>query len=183
MRRSNKNRIARDPIHIYASRRFYIVHMNVPVLRDQINDVVLRRHLHGDREIVLRLRREEYVHRLLGERLIPRRTLADLDYVQLAALHGSDGETEERRRFRVALHFERGEGGGVALYRLRAFALHGIQLHGADDARLLGAYADQQEPVLFRVRSVVDYLAAVQRRMSELIKIFLLPSDLCKYNP
>lgn len=78
MRRSNKYSVRRDTVHIDACSSLDVVHMNVAVFSYEIDDVILRRHLHRDREIVLRLRWEEHVHRFLWERLIAGGCLANL---------------------------------------------------------------------------------------------------------
>lgn len=53
----------------------------------------------------------------------------------------------------------------MALDRLRALPLDGIKLHGSDDPALLRTDPDEQKPVLLRIRTVVDDLATVERRM------------------
>lgn len=50
----------------------------------------------------------------------------------------------------------------MALYRLAGLAFHAVQLHEAHDAVLLRRYANQQQPVLLRVGTVVDDLATIQ---------------------
>ncbi len=53
--------------------------------------------LHGDREVVLCLGREEDVHRLLGEGGVAGGRAAHLDNVQLAASRPPHSETEQSR--------------------------------------------------------------------------------------
>ena len=93
-----------------------------------------RTHLHSNGEVVTGFRREEHVDGFLGERLILRRWLSNLDNVQLRALHCPHGEAEQIAGLGVTLHLEIGKGRGVALDRLGAFSLDGVELHGADDA-------------------------------------------------
>lgn len=78
MGRRYEDRVRRDPVHIDTGSGLNIIHMNVAVFGDQVDDVILRGHLHGDREIVLGLRGEEYVDSFLEERLVACWSLADL---------------------------------------------------------------------------------------------------------
>ena len=106
--------------------------------------------LHGHREVVGKLGREEQLRALLQARL-PR--LAQLDDVQL----GHHGAARAQRLLREADHGRRlaaqlqaGERGGVRLQRLAARLLHAVQLHEAlDQLRALGRAgrnADQHAP-------------------------------------
>lgn len=74
----HKNRVARDAVHVDASAALDVVHVNVAVLGDQINNVVFRRHLHCNGKIVLSLRREEDVNGLFLVRLVAGRALPHL---------------------------------------------------------------------------------------------------------
>lgn len=74
----DKNRLAGDAVHINTCSALYVVHVDVAVFGDQIYDVVLGRHLHGDGEVVLRLGREEHVYCLLGEGLVAGGALSHL---------------------------------------------------------------------------------------------------------
>jgi len=121
--------------------------------------------LHGDGKVVLGLRGEEDVDGLLGEGLVAGGRGADLDDVQLAALHGAHSEAEKGAQLRVALHFELSKGGGVPLDGLTALSLNTVQLHGARHSVLLRRNTNQQQPLLLGVRPVINDLAAVQRRV------------------
>ena len=102
--------------------------------------------MHSDRKIILGFWREKHVDGFLDERLVAGRRRSHLDDVKFSALGSSDSETEEGRVGRVSLHPELNEGRGVALDRLADLSLDRVELHGADDAVLLGRDADQQEP-------------------------------------
>lgn len=78
MRRSDKDGLARDAIHVDADGALDVIHVNVAVLGDEIDDVVLVRNLHGHRKVVVGLWGEEHVNRLLGEGLIARGALPHL---------------------------------------------------------------------------------------------------------
>lgn len=78
MRGGDKDRIGGDPVHVDTRARLDVVHVYVSVLGDEVDDVILGRHLHRDREVVLRLRREENIHGFLWERLVARGCLANL---------------------------------------------------------------------------------------------------------
>lgn len=78
MGRRHKDSIRRDPIHVDTRSTFNIIHVYVPVLGYQVYDVILRRNLHGYREVVLSFCGEENVDRFLWEGLIPGGCLADL---------------------------------------------------------------------------------------------------------
>ena len=94
--------------------------------------------MHGHWEVVLSLWREENVDGLLDERLVAGWRCSDLDDVKFATLGRPDGEAEERRVGRVALHAELDEGRRVAFDGLADLPLDGVELHGANDAILLG---------------------------------------------
>ena len=87
--------------------------------------------------------REENVNSFLDERLISRRRRSNFDDVKFTALSRSNGEAEEGRVSGVALHAELDEGGRVALDGLAHLALDRVELHGTDNAVLLGGDADQ----------------------------------------
>lgn len=59
-----------DTVHVDARSGLDVIHVYVAVLGDQVDDVILGRHLHCHREIVLRLGGEENVDRFLWEWLI-----------------------------------------------------------------------------------------------------------------
>ena len=84
----------------------------------------------------------------------------------LSSLSASHGEAEERRLVLVSGHLELREGGGVTFDGLTDLALDRVQLHGADDAVLLCANADEEEPLERGVSTVVDDLTTGQTRVS-----------------
>ena len=63
-------------------------------------------YLHGDWEVVLGLWWKEDVHGFLLEWCVAGRGRSHLDDVKFAALSRPDGEAEQRRVRRVALHAE-----------------------------------------------------------------------------
>ena len=102
--------------------------------------------------------REEDIDGLFDERLISRRWRSNFDDVELTALRRSNGEAEEGRVSGVALHAELDKGGRVALDGLAHFALDRVELHGADNAVLLGGDADQEKPEIKFVTSLQVFL-------------------------
>jgi hypothetical protein len=103
-------------------------------------------YLHSDREIVLGFGREENIDSFLDERLVSRRRRSNFDNVKFTALRRSNGKAEEGRVSGVALHAELDEGGCVALDGLAHLALDRVELHGANNAVLLGGDTDQEKP-------------------------------------
>lgn len=78
----SKDSLARDSVHVDADARLQVVEMNETVLGDEVDDAVLLRDLHRDREIVGSLRREENVDGLLRERRVWQ-GMIDLDDMEL----------------------------------------------------------------------------------------------------
>ena len=66
----------------------------------------------------------------------------------------------------VSGHLELREGGGVTFDGLTDLALDRVELHGADDAVLLRADADEEEPLERGVCAVVDDLTSGQARVT-----------------
>lgn len=58
--------------------------------------------------------------------------------MQFSSLSGPHSEAEESGGLSVAFRLEGREGSRVPFDRLRALALHRVELHGADHAVLLG---------------------------------------------
>ena len=83
MRASDEDGFTGNTVHVYANAAFDVVNVDVAILRDEIDDVKLRAHLHSHRKVILRLWREENVNLLLWERLVACWWLADFDDVQL----------------------------------------------------------------------------------------------------
>ena len=71
----------------------------------------------------------------------------------------------------ISFHLELYESSRVALDGLADVPLDAVELHGPHHPVLLGRDADQQQPVLRRVRPVVDYLNT-RRKKWECVKIF-----------
>ena len=118
----------------------------------------LSAYLHRNWKVVLCLRREEDINGFFLERGISVGRRPDLDDVELAPGGAPDGEAEQCALQGVALHLELAEGGGVTLYGLRDVPLDAEELHGADDAIILGRDTDQQEPVHHFVSAVINNL-------------------------
>lgn len=59
--------LATDSVHVEAYTRLEVVKVNEAILGDEVNDAVLLRHLHGDREVIWCFSGEENVDSLLRE--------------------------------------------------------------------------------------------------------------------
>lgn len=90
--------------------------------------------------------------------------------MQFSTLGGPYCKAKDGGGFGVSLHLERRKRGGVAFNWLRTLSLDRIQLHGPHNPGLLGCYADQKQPVLFRIGAIIDYLAAVQQGVAKIEK-------------
>lgn len=69
-RGSYENSVSTNAIHIDASTSLNVVKVNVTILRDQIDDVILWRHLHCNGKIILCLRWKKDINLLFLVRLI-----------------------------------------------------------------------------------------------------------------
>lgn len=83
MRSSNKDRVGTYSIHIDTNASLDVIQVNVTVFGYQIYDVIFFRNLHGNRKVILSLRRKEYIHCLFGVRLVASSWLAYFNNVEL----------------------------------------------------------------------------------------------------
>ena len=67
---SHEDGLARYPVHVDAGAGLQVVEMDEAVLRHEIDDAVLLRYLHCDREVIRGFRREIDVNGLLRERRV-----------------------------------------------------------------------------------------------------------------
>ena len=184
--------LARNTVHVQADTGLEVVQVDEPVLGDEVDDAVLLRDLHGDREIVRGLGREEDVDGLLGEHWV-RGVVVKFDDVKLEAQR-RDGivsarkhsieaspaclcarssphrESKQLRRCRRTIQLQLRKARSMTLNRLAHAPLATIQLHAPlnlERARSrIARDAHQDKPLLVRRDAVVDYLRAGKRGVS-----------------
>ena len=133
--------------------------MDEAVLGHQVDNLVLLRDLHRDREVVGGFLREIDVDGSLGEDGITL-LVVDFNNVELGACRSAVAEGEDLGLCRRALQFDGTESSGVALDCLTDTAVARVELHISDNATLLRRDGDDNHPLLVMADSVVDDLGA-----------------------
>lgn len=140
--------------------------MDEAILCDEVDDTIFLGDLHGDREVVDGLGREEDIHGLLGEDWVCL-GVVDLDDVQLCAGGRPHGEGEQLRILRGAVQSNRSEAGGVTFDCLADATVPGVELHLANNATLILLDTNNHHPLAVAINAIVDDLAALLKLLAQ----------------
>ena len=184
----DKDGFTGDAVHVHANAGFKVVKVDEAILCNEVDDAVLLRDLHGDREVVSCLGREVNVDVLLSVWSIGRLVI-NFDDVELRRILGNgrnstkyrgtnlrtrsspDRKCKQLRRLLVPIKLDFGERCSVAFYGLTDAPFSAVELHGplnfeGGGIGCVSGDANENQPLFVGSRAVVDNLCAGKGSMA-----------------